>query len=196
METKASLWGVFVDIIETIVVAAAIFVIVYLFLLQPHQVKGGSMEPNYHDGEYILTDKVSYRFSQPKRGDIIIFKSPTNTDLDFIKRIIALPGEEIEVKEGKITIFNDQYKDGFVLEEHYNTNKPTTVEKDGQGYLIEGVKKKVNAGSYIVFGDNRSQSFDSRSWGEVPKGNIIGKAWLRYWPLNRFGFVKHENYKN
>ena len=194
METKASLWGVFVDIIETIVVAAAIFVIVYLFLLQPHQVKGGSMEPNYHDGEYILTDKVSYRFSQPKRGDIIIFKSPTNTDLDFIKRIIALPGEEIEVKEGKITIFNDQYKDGFVLEEHYNTNKPTTVEKDGQGYLIEGVKKKVNAGSYIVFGDNRSQSFDSRSWGEVPKGNIIGKAWLRYWPLNKIGFVKHPRY--
>ena len=88
--TKSSLWSTVVDVIETIVVAAAIFVVVYLFLLQPHQVKGASMEPNFHDGEYILTDKISYRFSEPKRGDVVVFKAPTNPDVDFIKRIVQL----------------------------------------------------------------------------------------------------------
>jgi len=195
-EAKTSIWGYFVDVIETIVVAAAIFVIVYLFLLQPHQVRGASMEPNYHDGQYILTDKISYRFGDPERGDIIIFKSPTNTDQDFIKRIIALPGEEIEIRDGKITIYNEADKDGFVLAEDYQTVQPTTTDSDRDGYLKEGIKTKVREGSYVVFGDNRPQSFDSRSWGEVPRNNIIGKAWLRYWPLSKLGFVKHENYSN
>ncbi|MDP2671545.1 MAG: signal peptidase I [bacterium] len=191
-ESKASFWGYFVDVIETVVVAAAIFVIIYLFLLQPHQVKGASMEPNFHDGEYILTDKITYRFSDPKRGDVIIFKSPTNTDLDFIKRIIALPGEKIELRDGRIMIYNKDHPDGFTLDETYQTTKPTKTEKDG--FLKEGVPTEVQTGSYIVFGDNRLESYDSRSWGQVPKGNIIGKAWLRYWPLNKLSFVKHVNY--
>src|SRR3989337_2111652 len=107
-DQKSSLWEYIVDIIETVVIAAAIFVVVYLFLLQPHQVKGASMEPNFHDGEYILTDKISYRFGDPKRGDIVIFKAPTNPNVDFIKRIVALPGEKLEIKNNKIIIFNDQ----------------------------------------------------------------------------------------
>jgi signal peptidase I len=191
-DSKPSIWGYFVDVIETIVVAAAIFVVVYLFLLQPHQVKGASMEPNFHDGEYILTDKISYRFSSPKRGDVIIFKSPTNTDLDFIKRVIALPGEKIEIKDGKIIIYNQDHPNGFALKEEYSTVQPTSVERDG--FLKEGEATEVHQDNYIVLGDNRLQSYDSRAWGEVPKKNIIGKAWLRYWPLPKFGFVKHENY--
>lgn len=191
-ESKPSIWGYFVDVIETIVVAAAIFVVVYLFLLQPHQVKGASMEPNFHDNEYILTDKISYRFGEPKRGDVIIFKSPTNTDLDFIKRVIALPGEKIEIKDGKIVIYNKENPNGITLNENYQTVQPTSLDRDG--FLKEGTAVEVQADSYIVLGDNRLQSYDSRAWGAVPKKNIIGKAWVRYWPLNKFGFVKHVNY--
>src|SRR3989304_8409852 len=105
-EQKSSLWSTVVDVIETVVAAAAIFVVVYLFLLQPHQVRGASMEPNFRDGEYILTDKISLRFNEPKRGDVIIFKAPTNPDVDFIKRIIALPGEKEEIKNSNIVIYN------------------------------------------------------------------------------------------
>src|SRR4030066_1102508 len=122
MDTRSSLWSTLVDIVETVVVAAAIFVVVYLFLLQPHQVKGASMKPNFHDGEYILTDKISYRFGNPNRGDVIIFKSPTDPDVDFIKRIVGLPGEKIKISDGKIVITNDQNKNGFTLTEPYEIN--------------------------------------------------------------------------
>src|SRR4030065_809809 len=118
-EQKSSLWSTVVDVIETVVVAAAIFVVVYLFLLQPHQVKGASMEPSFHDGEYILTDKISYRFSEPRRGDVVIFKAPTNPDVDFIKRIIALPGEKVEINNSRITIYNSEHPNGFTLSEPY-----------------------------------------------------------------------------
>ena len=189
-ETGSSLWSTIVDIIETIVVAAAIFVVVYLFLLQPHQVRGASMEPNFHDGEYILTDKISYRFGEPKRGDVVIFKAPTNPDVDFIKRIIALPGEKIEIKNGNIVIYNTQSPQGFTLSEPYQVMEPLA----GGSYLREGKIVEVPTDSYIVFGDNRTHSFDSREWGPVPKKSIIGKAWLRYWPLSKISFVKKATY--
>lgn len=191
-EDKASFWAVIIDIVETLVVAAAIFVIVYLFLLQPHQVKGASMKPNFHDGEYILTDKISYRFNQPNRGDVIIFKSPTDPDVDFIKRIIGLPGEKIKISDGKIVIINDQNKNGFTLTEPYKINGPTSGGKEAP----QNTEVKIGENQYFVLGDNRLESFDSRSWGNLPKANIIGKAWLRYWPLNKFGFVKHPKYTN
>lgn len=189
-EEKTTLWSTVVDIIETIVVAAAIFVVVYLFLLQPHQVRGASMKPNFHDGEYILTDKITYRFGEPKRGDVIIFKSPTDQDVDFIKRIIGLPGEKIKINEGKVTVINDANKDGFVLAEPYETLGPTAGGKEAP----QNTEVTVGQDEYFVLGDNRLESFDSRSWGNLPKKNIIGKAWLRYWPINKFGFVKHPDY--
>lgn len=190
MEEKATFWSFIVDIVETLVVAAAIFVVVYLFLLQPHQVKGASMKPNFHDGEYILTDKISYRFQSPKRGDVIIFQSPTDKDVDFIKRVIGLPGEKVKISDGKIVIINDQNKDGFTLNEPYQVNGPTS---GGQG-TPQNTLVTIGTDEYFVLGDNRLESFDSRSWGMLPKKNIIGKAWLRYWPLNVFGFVQHPNY--
>ena len=182
---KSSIWSAIVDIIETVVVAAAIFVVVYLFLLQPHQVKGASMEPNFHDGEYILTDKISYRFGDPKRGDVIVFKSPTNQDVDFIKRIIALPGEKIEIKTRNIVIYNSENPRGFILPESYEVKDPIS----GGSYLREGKVVEVPSDNYIVFGDNRTHSFDSREWGPLPKNSIIGKAWVRYWPIRKFSFV-------
>ncbi|HEY4694939.1 MAG TPA: signal peptidase I [Candidatus Nanoarchaeia archaeon] len=191
LEEKTSFWALVIDVVETVVVAAAIFVVVYLFLLQPHQVKGASMKPNFHDGEYILTDKVSYRFSEPQRGDVIIFKSPTDPDVDFIKRIIALPGERVKIAGGKVTIFNDQNPNGLTLNEPYQTNGSTSAGKEAP----DNTEVTIDKDEYFVLGDNRVESFDSRSWGALPKKNIIGKAWLRYWPFSKLGFVKHYQYK-
>ena len=187
---KSSLWSTIVDVIETVVVAAAIFVVVYLFLLQPHQVKGASMEPNFHDGEYILTDKISYRFGEPKRGDVVVFKAPTNPDVDFIKRIIALPGEKLEITNNKITIFNDENTDGFTLSEPYEVMTPIA----GGSHIREGKIVEVPKDSYFVFGDNRTHSFDSREWGALPKKDIVGKAWVRYWPLSKLSVIKRVNF--
>lgn len=184
--TKSSLWSTVVDVIETIVVAAAIFVVVYLFLLQPHQVKGASMEPNFHDGEYILTDKISYRFSEPKRGDVVVFKAPTNPDVDFIKRIVALPGEKLTINNNQFVIFNDEHPKGFTLSEPFEVMGPIA----GGSHIKEGKTLEVPAGNYFVFGDNRSHSFDSREWGPLPKKSIVGKAWLRYWPLSKISIIK------
>ena len=184
--TKSSLWSTVVDVIETIVVAAAIFVVVYLFLLQPHQVKGASMEPNFHDGEYILTDKISYRFGEPKRGDVVVFKAPSNPDVDFIKRIVALPGEKLKIDNNRVVIFNDEHPKGFTLSEPFEVMEPIA----GGSHIKEGKTLEVPAGNYFVFGDNRSHSFDSREWGPLPKKSIVGKAWLRYWPLSKISIIK------
>jgi len=148
------------------------------------------MEPNFHDGEYILTDKITYRFSEPHRGDVIVFKSPTNPDIDFIKRIIALPGEKLEIKNNKITIFNDDHPKGFTLSEPYEILEPIT----GGPYIREGKIVDVPADNYFAFGDNRSHSFDSREWGPLPKKSIVGKAWLRYWPLSKISINKAVNF--
>ncbi len=183
---KSSFWSTVVDVIETIVVAAAIFVVVYLFLLQPHQVKGASMEPNFHDGEYILTDKISYRFGEPKRGDVIVFKAPTNPDVDFIKRIVALPGEKLKIDNNQVVIFNDEHPKGFTLSEPFEVMGPIT----GGSHIKEGKVVEVPTGNYFVFGDNRTRSFDSREWGPLPKKSIVGKAWLRYWPLSKISILR------
>lgn len=148
------------------------------------------MKPNFQDGQYILTDKISYRFAQPKRGEVIIFKAPTDMDVDFIKRIIGLPGERVKISDGKVTIYNDQNKNGFVLNEPYQTLGPTSGGKEAP----QNTEVTIPKDQYFVLGDNRLESFDSRSWGTLPKKNIIGKAWLRYWPLSQIGFITHPTY--
>src|SRR3989344_8298041 len=172
-----SVLSFFLDIIETIVVALCVFVIVYLFFLQPHQVIGNSMFPNFHDKEYILTDKISYRVRPPERGEVVVFKSPEDEEKDFIKRIIALPGETIRLQDGKIFI------NGILLNEPYvDSNLRTPPGK----FLGENQEVTVPQDTFIVFGDNRLNSSDSRSWGVVTKSEIIGKELLVYWPPNAF----------
>jgi len=148
------------------------------------------MEPNFHDGEYILTDKISYRFSEPRRGDVVIFKAPTNPNVDFIKRIVALPGEKLEIKNNKIIIFNVENPKGFTLSEPYQVMEPIA----GGTYLREGKIVEVPTDNYLVFGDNRTHSFDSREWGPLPRKSIIGKSWLRYWPLSKISIIKRPKF--
>jgi signal peptidase I len=177
--------GFFLDIIETAVIALSIFLVVYLFIMQPHQVNGNSMYPNYEDGEYLMTDKFSYRFGQPNRGDVVVFHAPpsahcpTGTGCDFIKRIIGVPGDTIEIKGGAIFLNDTQLKEeylpnGFVTQAGQFTSKGPVI---------------VPEGSYFVAGDNRSHSSDSRSWGFVTYEELVGKAFFRYFPFDRFGLL-------
>jgi len=176
----------FLDIIQVVVFAVAIFLFVYLLILQPHKIKGLSMTPNFPDGEYLLTDKVTYRFHDPNRGDVIVFETPTSTTgEEFIKRIIALPGESVSVKNGRIFI------DKNLLIEDYLTSDVITSPGN---FLAEGKEVVVAEEEYFVLGDNRSHSSDSRSWGFIDKDKITGRAWLVYWPLPNAGIIISPEY--
>lgn len=174
--------NIFFDLVESVVVAASIFVVIYLFIAQPHMVKGASMEPTFHDGEYILTDKISYKFGVPKRGDVIVFKAPRNPEFDYIKRIEAIPGDTISILNGQVLINNQVIKEDYI-----NTS---TYLIPGQ-FLKEGQELKLNPDEFFVMGDNRDHSSDSRAWGVVPRNDIIGKVFFRYWPPNHFGPIKN-----
>lgn len=170
----------FLDFLETTVVALSIFVVIYLFFVQPHEIKGNSMEPNFHNNEYILTDKISYRFHEPKRGDVVIFKAPENPDVDYIKRVIGLPGEKVKIHSGSVYV-NDKK-----LEEVY-LNDVTSVISGNT--MQDNVDLIVPEDKYFVMGDNRQHSSDSRAFGPIPFNSIIGRAVMRYWPINEFGLV-------
>jgi len=176
----------FLDFLETIVVALSIFVVVYLFLVQPHEVKGNSMEPNFHNNEYILTDKISYKFKDPVRGEVIIFNAPTNPDVDYIKRVIGLPGERVKVEKGYV------YVNDVKLSEPYLRDLTNLFPGS---FLQEGVDITVPENNLFVMGDNRPHSSDSREFGPIPRRLIIGHAVIRYWPINVIGFIPRVSYE-
>lgn len=180
------------DFLETIALAFVIFLVIDTFVMQPHIVKGGSMLPVFHTSERIFTESVSYRFQPPKRGDIIVFRYPLAPENDYIKRIIGLPGEEINIANDKITIINAQYPQGFVLKEPYLGEGTKTL---GKKFLMENATYKIPADNYVVFGDNREESSDSREWGAVPKANIVGRVFLRYWPPSALSLINNLNYQ-
>lgn len=175
----------FLDVLEVIVFAVAIFLFLYLLVLQPHKIKGASMEPNFPNGEYLLTDKVTYRFGEPKRGDVIVFKAPTGDGEEYIKRIIGLPGEKIAVRNGQVIL------NGKELDEKYIPEISPTY---GGAFLQENETFTIPEGHYFVLGDNRPHSSDSRSWGTITKDKITGRAWLVYWPPKNAGVVHKKSY--
>ncbi len=183
-ESAPSMKSHVVDFIQTFIVFAAIGTVIYFFIARPHRVSGDSMKPTFLSGDYIITNEISYRLGDPKRGDVIVFKNPKNLDEDFIKRVIGLPGEKVKVEGGQVYI-NDQ-----VLPESYLKNVYTNPE----GFLTDGQEMVVPAGQYIVFGDNRPQSSDSRDWGFITREEIIGKVFFRYWPFNALGITSSAKY--
>lgn len=178
--------GFFLDMIETAVFALSIFVLVYVFLAQPHQVSGNSMYPNFHTGEYLLTNKLAYRLGVPRQGEVIVFKAPTGAHCptggacDFIKRIIGEPGDRISLRAGKF------YINGQSLDEPY---LDVDLKTSGDAYLSEGREVTLGEDEYFVAGDNRLGSSDSRAWGPITAGSIVGRAWIRYWPLRELGVI-------
>lgn len=170
------------DILETITFVGSLFIVVYLFLFQPHNVNGASMDNTFKNGDYILTSKIAYRLDKPMRGDVIVFSSPQNPDIDFIKRIIGEPGERIRIENGLVFI------DGKALNEPY-TSSETTLYKNG--FIKKGVEVTVPEDSYFVLGDNRARSSDSRQFGFIPRSTIVGKVFFRYFPANKMGPINN-----
>ena len=177
--------GALFDFLQGIVVILAIMVMIYLFIMSPQEINGASMEPNFHNGEYILTNKIEYKLHNPRRGDVVIFKSPRNKDIDYIKRIIGQPGDRIMLKGG------NYYINGIKLDELYLT--PGTYISAGN-FLREGSEIIVPEGRYFVSGDNRGHSSDSREFGPIPKEDFIGKAFFRYWPFSKSGMIAAPSY--
>ncbi len=164
------------EIIETALLTAIIFLLVNTATGR-FRIEGQSMEPNLHDGEYVIVDKVSYALHAPERGDVIVLLRP-NPDKDLIKRIIGLPGDTLEVRNGQV------YVNGAALTEPY-LNQPTNSTIPA---------RQVEPGRYFVMGDNRNNSSDSRSFGSISRSDIVGRAWFVYWPPSDWGAVPHYSY--
>ena len=162
------------EILETALLTVIVFLVLNT-LTGRFQVRGSSMEPTLHDGQYLVISKLAYWLKAPGRGDIVVFHPPNGISDDYIKRIVGLPGEQIRIEGGEVLV------DGVGLEEPYVAN---------QG-AYSGSWKLGND-QYFVLGDNRGNSSDSHMWGTLPEENIIGKAWLCYWPPEMWGLVKHH----
>jgi signal peptidase I len=197
--------GIFWEVIKTVGGILLFLIIFRFYLFQPYTISGSSMEPNFHDGEYIVVNELSYNLGKPKRGDAVVFKHPDPSCTDFvnkgyinriffqgpcsnyIKRVIGLPGETVSIKDGKITVKNKENPNGFVLNEKYIVpnvrtygNQEVTLAND----------------EYYVLGDNRNPnaSSDSREWGPLPRKYMVGKAMVILLPANSFEVVKTPTY--
>lgn len=173
-----SLGGHFIEFFETIVVVGAIFALIYLFVAQFHKVSGNSMVPTLQSGDFLITEKISYRFGSPKRGEIIVLKNPRDESQDFIKRIIAVPGDTIRIENGAIFV------NGQLLDEPY---LPPGTKTHAGSFLTEGTTVRAGPNQYFAIGDNRDHSSDSRDWGHLTREEIVGKALFRYWPPKSMG---------
>lgn len=169
-----------IDFIQTLVVFGAVFALLYLFVAQFHKVSGNSMVPTFHNGDFLITEKISNRVKQPKLGDIIVLKNPRDESQDFIKRIIALPNDSIKIENDSVFV------NGTLLKEDY---LPAGTITHSGAFLTEGTTVKVGSNQYFVLGDNRNHSSDSREWGGITKKEIIGKAFFRYWPPKDIGLL-------
>lgn len=179
-------WFFLFDIIKIVILSLAIVLPIRFFLIQPFSVKGASMEPNYFDGEYLIVDEISYRFREPKRGEVVVLRNPTHPSDFFIKRIVGLPSETIDIENGSVKITNNEDMDGFILEESYLSDSALT-----SGFRHE----ELGEDEYFVMGDNRGASLDSRAIGPIPEKNIVGRTWIRAWPVNRAAIFSAPAYQ-
>lgn len=173
------------DTIEVAIIALIVVYLIRTFIFQPFFVEGSSMFPTFKNGDYLIIDELTYRFREPQRGEVIVFHSPQQEKDYYIKRIIGLPNEEVEVKEGNIIIYNKDHPNGFVLNESYLLDDQTPGD----------LKISLKENEYFVLGDNRYASYDSRAWGTFTEDKIIGLVRLRIWPINSvkaFTEVKYQ----
>lgn len=172
--------GAFIwDLTKILLIALVIIVPFRVFIAEPFVVSGHSMLPNYYDKDYLIIDRLSYRTSEPRRGDVVVLKFPKDTSQFFIKRIVGLPGEQVRIFQGGVYVYNKEHPNGIKLAEPYLS---APVETNGRTDIT-----RLGSDEYFVLGDNRTASSDSRVWGILPRRDIIGKAWLRVLPVSRFG---------
>lgn len=179
----------FLEILEFIIIAISLVFIVRSYIVQPFLVWGSSMSPNFSSGDYILIDEISLFFRDIKRGEVVVFKYPQDPSTYFIKRVIGLPKEKIQIIDGKIVVFNQEYPNGFILNEPYLSG---FIKTENRKFSEKGIV--LNDDEYFVLGDNRQYSYDSRDWGVLKKDHIVGIARLRLYPLKSFSVFAAPNY--
>lgn len=167
-QKKSSVW----ETVKFVALALLIVTPIRMFIAQPFIVNGSSMDPTFATGQYLIVDEISYRLNEPERGDVIVLRYPRDPKKFFIKRIIGLPGETVEIDEGAVTIRNAEHPEGFELSEPYIMYPKNDT-----------LAKTMGTGEYFVMGDNRAASSDSRYWGTVPEDLIVGRAFLRLLPI-------------
>lgn len=181
---KTTAWREIWEFAKVILLALAIALPIRYFIAQPFIVKGQSMEPNFDDREYLVIDELTYQFREPERGEVVVFRYPNNPKEFFIKRIIGLPGETVIIKDGQILISGGNGKPASLQESYLPSDLKTFPEKE---YVLDKTQ-------YLVLGDNRRNSSDSRIWGPLDKKFITGRAFFRAWPLSKFGLVPQPQY--
>lgn len=168
------------EVVKVVLISLAIILPIRLFLVQPFYVEGASMEPNFYQNEYLIIDEISYRFNDKQRGEVIIFKNPQNTSAYFIKRIIGLPGETVKIEDGHVFVDDELLEESYIETFSSDTHEPVTLGPD----------------EYFVMGDNRNNSLDSRQLGPIYKDYIIGRVWIRGWPIDRINTFNLPEYNN
>jgi signal peptidase I len=187
------------EIVETLVLTLLIYLVIHNFVAQPFEVQQSSMVPTIVDGEYILIDKLTTRFDGYHYGDVVVFEPPTSSGLaadgiPFIKRIIGMPGDTVSIENGRVFVTQPgespvRIEEPYVVTEA-DGSTAATLPRDAEGTT----SWEVPEGSYFVMGDNRPQSQDSRAFGPIEEELILGRAWLRYFPLERIGLIERPEY--
>lgn len=176
-EPKKKFIGIVLEVFQVLVISIAIIVPVRVFLIQPFYVQGASMEPNFFDHEYLIIDEISYRFREPVRGEVVVFHYPNDPSQFFIKRVLGLPEETVEIVDGEVKIYNDEFPNGKILDES------TYLDQD---FTAAAQTVTLKSDEYYLLGDNRSSSLDSRFFGPVNDSQIVGRVWVRGYPIDRW----------
>jgi signal peptidase I len=188
---RRSSFGCLFEIVETLVLTLVIFFVIQTFIAQPYQVQQNSMERTLEPGQYVLVDKLTPRWDDYGRGDVVVFDPPqtwTSDPTPFIKRVIGLPGDTVAVKDDGLVYVNDVPLDeSYTYQNDEGVNEPTTASLDQRTWVVP-------EDELFVMGDHRQKSADSRVFGPISKSNIIGRAFLRYWPVGTFGILPTPTY--
>ncbi|HTK33143.1 MAG TPA: signal peptidase I [Candidatus Paceibacterota bacterium] len=179
-ENVESVWSSIKEWVQVIIIALIIALPVRWFVAEPFIVNGASMDPTFATGQFLVVDRLTYHFKEPARGDVIVFEYPNDPSTYYIKRIIGLPGEGVDIKDGKITITNKEHPEGFTLNEPYLSPEHLSLDTS---------YRTLGPTQYFVMGDNRAQSSDSRFWGPLDKHFIVGRPVIRLLPLTKISLL-------
>jgi len=180
----------FFEILETFVSSVVVILVIYSTVAFPELVIGSSMEPTFYTGERILVERVTKHFSSFKRGDVVVLHPPGNDDIDYVKRVVGVPGDVVKIVDCRVYIKSGDQS--FLYEENYLKDGVCTV---GGEKVKDGRSFKIEEGNFLVMGDNREKSLDSRAFGLVSRGRILGKVVFRFWPFSKVGFVDVDSQK-
>ncbi len=187
--TKASFWSSLAEWIKVIAIALLISLPIRFFIAEPFIVNGASMDPTFATGQFLIVDRLSYRFNEPKRGDVIVFRYPNNPSTYYIKRIIGLPGETVNIRDGIISVDFPSTITPVLSATSTTIDEPYVKSNHASS---DTLRAKLNSTEYFVMGDNRRESSDSRAWGPLQKDLIIGRPAIRLYPITKLSIYPGE----